>query len=102
MQTKDETKAKIFELSSESEHGSWEFWSDSKNKTKLEAIQIIESISELVNEKKIFPIEHESVKNQSYKPADFDIDRLKNEVEKSMSSDIDPMTSYWFLATDKN
>jgi len=95
-------RSKILELCSESEYGSWEFWSTKKNKTKAEGRLIIRVISELVKEKKIYPIEYESVADQTYKPVRLDMLRLKNEIKRSMKPyNVDPLKFYWFLATEE-
>lgn len=90
------------ELCSEAEHGSWEFWSDAKNKTMTEGNQMVEAIKELVRGGDIFPVEYESVRKQTYQPVRLNIRRLKNEIQWSIgSSNVDPKKFYWFAATHK-
>lgn len=100
MQLKDEVRQRILELSSESEYGSWEFWSASTGKTEEEASIIIQSIIDLVQEKKIIPVEYRSVKDQTYEEVPLDIARLEREVHDSMDNQVDRESFYWFLATD--
>ena len=100
MQNKDQAKLNILELTSEAEHGSWEFWSD-KNKTEEEGHNIIEAIKELVAEKKISAVEYKSIKDQSYKAVELDSVRLEAEVKRSMEPNVDPDNFYWFVATDE-
>lgn len=98
---KNKTRLRILELCSESEYGSWEFWSNKENKTSDECNEIVQAIIDLVEEHKIFPIEYSTVRDQSYQEVLLDIDRLKSEVEQSMQlNNIDRKTFYWFLATD--
>jgi hypothetical protein len=98
----DSKRNYILELCSESECGSWEFWSDRSNKTKEEYEQILQSLESLVNEKMIFPTEHKNVIDQSYKEVSLDVDRLKNELKRSMTPyNVDPDSFYWFLATEE-
>ena len=102
MQTKNQARLNILELCSESEYGSWEFWSTKDNKTNEECKNIIEAISELVSEKKIFAMEGSSVDDHSYKETIFNTDRLSEEVEQSMQPyNVDPHTFYWFAATEE-
>ncbi len=100
----DTIRANILELSSESEHGSWEFWlSKPKDRTSEEANEIVEAIVNLVKEKKIFPMEDESVKNKSYKETTLDLARLRDQVMTSMNPDNRENlvgNYYWFLATE--
>lgn len=99
MQTKEQARSRILELCSESECGSWEFWSTKENKTKEEAKSIFDAIVELLREKKISALTHKF--QGPYNLADVDIDRLKNEIEKSMIAyNVDPDTFYWFEATE--
>ena len=98
----DKIRANILELCSESEYGSWEFWSTKKNKTEIEGKLIVKVISNLVKEKKIYPIEYENIADQTYKPVRLDISRLMNEIRQSMKPyNVDPHKFYWFLATDE-
>jgi len=100
MQTKDQAKSNILELCSESDYGSWEFWS-SQDKSEEECQNIIEAIKELVAEKKILPVEYKDIKNQSYQETRLDSTRLGREVRQSiMPNNIDPDNFYWFFATD--
>jgi hypothetical protein len=102
MQTNDEVRSRILELSSESEHGSWEFWSNKDEKTEAQREQIAQALVNLVNEKKIFPVEHTSVIDQSYREVPLDVARLKEELSRSMkSNNVDPDSFYWFLATEE-
>ena len=101
MQTSDEVRSRILELSSESEHGSWEFWSNKEEKTVTQRDQIVEALTRLVDEKKIVPVEYASVVDQSYKEVPLDVVRLKDEISRSMKPDnVDSNSFYWFLATD--
>ncbi|KKU49587.1 MAG: hypothetical protein A3A28_02920 [Candidatus Sungbacteria bacterium RIFCSPLOWO2_01_FULL_47_32] len=98
----DKIRANILELCSESEYGSWEFWSTKRSKTEVEGRLIVQVISELVKEKKIYPMEYESVADQTYKPVRLDISRLKNEIKRSIKPyNVNPHKCYWFLATDE-
>ena len=102
MQTDDQTKCKILELCSESEHGSWEFWSDRNNKTDEECEQIFQALVSLVNEEMIVPTEHRNVIDQSYTAAQLDTIRLRTELKHSMTpNNVDPESFYWFYATDE-
>jgi hypothetical protein len=102
MKTTDQIKKGILELCSESEHGSWEFWSDRDNKSAEECEQIFSALVSLVNEKMIVPTEHKHVTDQSYKEVPLDAVRLKNELTLSMKpNNVDPDSFYWFCATDK-
>lgn len=101
MQDRDRAKLNILELCSESEYGSWEFWSDKNQKTEEECQNIREAIEELVKEKKIIPLEYASIKDQTYKEVPLDNMRLGLELRKSMESDIDSEHFYWFMATDE-
>lgn len=98
----DKTRAEILELCSESEYGSWEFWL-TQERTEIECNHIVQTIVDLVKEKKIFPMEYKSVLDQSYKETQLDINRLKNEIKRSMHPNNidDPNNFYWFLATDE-
>lgn len=69
---------RILELCSESQHGSWEFWSD-------------------VNQKKIYAVEYGSIADQSYKEASLDRVRLKTELERARESQVDPKNSIGLL-----
>jgi len=95
------TRQTILELCSESEYGSWEFWSNKDNKTEAECKHIVHVIAALVKERMLYPVEYSSVTDQSYKEVVLDITRLQNEVERSRTNDIDPDKFYWFLATDE-
>jgi hypothetical protein len=101
MENKDQIKSKILELTTESEHGSWEFWSDAESKIQEEAALITQSIQELVGEGKIHAVEYESVADRTYRQADFDIERLEREVEQSMHSEVNPHAFYWFVSASK-
>lgn len=93
-------KNNILEFCSEDAHGSWEFWSESENKTKEELIEIVDAIAELVSEKKIIALEHKS--GGPYVGVFFDLKRLQMEVEKSMTpNNTDPEEFYWFAATEE-
>src|SRR3989344_903149 len=99
----NEIRANILELCSESEYGSWEFWlTDPKDRTLKDAEQITQTIIELVEEKKIYPMEYASVEDHSYKEANFDPNRLREEIILSMNPENMKHSnrSYWFLATD--
>src|SRR5271166_2939524 len=101
MKTTDQTKIDILELCSESEHGSWEFWSGSI-KTEAECEQIFQVLVYLVNEKMIYATEHRYVADKSYAPVALDEARLKDELRRSMlSNDVDSDRFYWFVATDE-
>jgi hypothetical protein len=94
----------ILELCSEDAYGSWEFWSTKDNKTIEEAKQIIDTIIKLINEKKLVALEHKF--NGPYKEVSLDVERLENEVKRSMHQsiddyDVDPDTFYWFEATEE-
>jgi hypothetical protein len=65
MKATEQIKMDILELCSESEHGSWEFWSDT-NKTVEECEQIFQALVSLVGEKMIVATEHKYVSDQSY------------------------------------
>jgi len=96
-----EKRKHILELCSESEVGSWEFWSG-QDKTEVERDQIFQAIMNLVREKKIYPIEYATIADRSYKEASLDAVRLKDELNRSMKShNVDPRSFYWFLATDE-
>ena len=100
---KEKIKSSILEACSESEYGSWEFWSDGKNKTEDESKLIVEAIIELVKEKKIFPTDGKFVNDRSYKEVVLDENRLKKEIEISINTEkVDPHTFYWFLATKQD
>jgi len=88
----------IAELCSESETGSWMFWS-SFIKTEAECQEIIDAIKDLAREKKIYATEYTSVKDGTYAPITLDEKRLKKEVQRSMRNDVDDESFYWFLAT---
>ena len=95
-------KINILELCSESEHGSWEFWSNKEVKTKEEGKNIFQAIASLIKEEEIIPVEYENVTDHSYKKAVFEIDRLRTEIDKSISiENVDSKTFYWFIATEK-
>ncbi len=96
-----EKKREILELCSEDAYGSWEFWSDAKNKTEAEAGVIVQAIQELVSEKLIVPTEGTYVKGHSYQEILLDADRLTHEVMLSIPFTVDPDTFYWFYATEK-
>ena len=91
----------ILELCSESEYGSWEFWSDKDNKTKEECTQIIQAITDLVDGNKIIPTVHKFVKDQTYKEVTLDKQRLKMEINRSFKSNVDSKNFYWFYATEE-
>ncbi|MBX4197796.1 hypothetical protein KW782_00475 [Candidatus Parcubacteria bacterium] len=93
----------MLEACSESEYGSWEFWSDGQNKTVNERDLIIEAIISLVKEENIFPTEYKYVKDQSYQAVTLDENRLRKEIDRSMTQfeKVDPDAFYWFLATEK-
>src|SRR5262249_533669 len=96
----DQTRTNILELCSESEYGSWEFWLNT-DKTDQECEHIVKTLSDLVNEKKIIPVEHKTLVDQTYQEVPLDIARLKNEVKRSMTPyNVDPDNFYWFLATE--
>jgi hypothetical protein len=102
MINKEKIRSNILELCSESEHGSWEFWSDEQNKTESERDLIIEVIISLVKEGNIFPTEYKFIKDQSYQEIELNENRLKEEVDRSMiTQNVDPNTFYWFLSTKK-
>lgn len=103
MITKEKIRFDILDVCTESEYGSWEFWLiPLQDRTIKDADLIVESIKELVDEKKIFPIEHSSIEDRSYTPVNLDVDRLRKEVINSMKPEnIDPENSYWFLATEE-
>ena len=92
-------KTNILELCSESEYGSWEFWSARAEKTDVEGNLILQAIIELVKEKMIVPTEYKFVIDKSYKEVVLDEDRLKNEIEHSQQSTVNSETFYWFYAT---
>jgi hypothetical protein len=97
----EQIKSKILELCSESEYGSWEFWANGENKTETECMQIVQAIIDLVKEKKIYPVEYQTVADQTYQEVPLDVFRLENEVRRSMQPDnLDPHNFYWFLATE--
>ncbi len=102
MINKEKIRFGILEVCSESEYGSWEFWLiPVQDRTIEDAELIIESIKELVDEKKIYPVEYSSVKDQSYTPVNLDLDRLRKEIIRSMKPEnINSENSYWFLATE--
>ncbi len=100
----DKTRSQILELCSESEYASWEFWlTKFEQRTENECNHIIQTIVDLVKEKKIYPMEYKSVLDRSYKETHLDIDRLRNEIKRSMDPDnIDDANNfYWFLATEE-
>jgi hypothetical protein len=97
MQTKDQARARILELCSESAYGSWTFWSED-NKTEDELMSILEAIKDLVSEKKLEVFEHDF--NGPYAAVSFDAQRLRNELRKSTIPEVDPDKFYWFVATD--
>jgi hypothetical protein len=102
MKTSTQIKSKILELCSESEYGSWEFWSDRDNKTADECEQIFQALVSLVEEKMIVPTEHKYVKDQSYDEVSLDFARLADELTRSMTPyNVDPESFYWFYATDQ-
>ncbi len=101
MQTNEQIRSKILELCSESEYGSWEFWSDRNNKTEEECEQLFQALIDLVNEKLIISTEHKHIVDRSYTEAPLDTIRLKNELKRSMKPyNVDPDSFYWFFATD--
>ena len=93
----------ILELCSESECGSWEFWSTRREgKTDTECANIFNALTTLVRDGMIFAVEHESVIDQSYSPVPLDEGRLNDELQRSMKPyNVDPDRFYWFLATDE-
>lgn len=98
----EKIKSNILELCSESEYGSWEFWTNEQVRSEDQADLIAETIIELVKEKSIFPTEHKFVKDQSYQEVPLDEDRLRKEARASINTEnIDSDTFYWFLATEK-
>jgi hypothetical protein len=97
MQTKDQARVRILELCSESEYGSWTFWSED-NKTEDELMSILEAIRDLVIGHKIEVFEHKV--NGPYEKVSFDAERLRTELKRSMTPNVDPNTFYWFAATD--
>ena len=100
----DEIRANILELCSESEYGSWEFWlTEPSDRTMKDAEYIVQTIVELVKEKKIYPMEYASVNDRSYKETKIDVDKLRKEVILSINPETmqDSTLSYWFLATNK-
>jgi hypothetical protein len=97
----DPVRKNILELCSETAYGSWEFWLSKGEKTEVECMHIVETISELVKEKKIYPMEYKSVADLSCKEAPLDIVRLEKELRRSMLSDVDPDNFYWFIATEE-
>jgi hypothetical protein len=99
--TKEKIKTDILELCSESEYGSWEFWSNAESKSEEEANLIVKAIVELVNDKLIIPTNGKHVEDQTYKEVSLDVDRLTNEVTLSIPYTVDPNTFYWFYATDE-
>jgi hypothetical protein len=100
MQTKNQARARILELGSESEYGSWEFWSIADKKTEEELDSISEAIVELVREGKIRTLEQKS--HGTYNEVELDVDRLKRELRTSMKPDgVEPDKFYWFEATDE-
>jgi hypothetical protein len=100
--TYDKKRMYILELCSESECGSWEFWSSRENKTDAECEQIFQALITLVRDGKIFPVEHATVIDQSYRPVPLDEARLKDELQRSMKPyNVDQNLFYWFLATEE-
>jgi len=102
--TKDKIRANILELCSESEYGSWEFWlKKSEDRTVEDAEQITQAIVDLVKEKKIYPMEYASVKDQTYKETELDVDRLKKQIISFLDFDnfVGADNCYWFLATEE-
>jgi hypothetical protein len=97
----EQIRQHILELCAESEHGSWEFWSDKENRSEKEFILIHKIIVDLTNRREIYPIEYQSVKNQTYKEVPLDIDRIQDELKRSMRQDVEQEKFYWFVATDK-
>ena len=97
----NEKKIYILELCSESECGSWEFWSTAENKTEEECKVIVDSIVTLVNEKNIITTEGKYVKDRTYKEIPLDVVRLNGEVKRSMIPDVEPDRFYWFYATEE-
>ena len=87
----------ILELCSEDAHNSWTFWS-SQDKTEAELIDIVQTIDELIREKKLVALESQS--NGTFAQVPFSLERLKKEVRQSMISDNSSETLYWFSATD--
>jgi hypothetical protein len=99
MQTKYQAGLRILELCSEDAYGSWTFWSTADGKTEAELMSVLEAIVDLVNEKKLDVFEHKF--NGPYEKAPFDIERLRNELKKSMVPEVYPDAFYWFMATDE-
>jgi hypothetical protein len=92
----------VLELCSESECGSWEFWSDGNNKTEAERDQIFQALTSLVDEKMLAPTEYKNVSDQSCTEVQLDNTRLKNEITRSMKPyNVESDKFYWFYATDK-
>ena len=97
----DQTRLNILELCSETTYGSWEFWSTKDNKTEQECKHIVQTIIDLIKEKKIFPMEYKSVADLSCAEVPLDDVRLEKEVRRSMTpNNVDLESFYWFLATD--
>jgi hypothetical protein len=94
-----QTRDKILELCSESEHGSWEFWSDADHKTDAERGLIVDAIAGLVKDQRIVPLEYESISDQTYQEVPLDLSRLDTELRTSMTpGSVDPHSFYWFIA----
>ena len=94
MQTKDQAKSRVLELCSESEYGSWEFWSKAAEKSDQELQSILEAILELLQEHRIRAFERKFPD----RPVDVDSARLRNELQQSLIGSVDPNSFYWFEA----
>lgn len=102
MINKKEIRFNILELCSESEYGSWEFWSNEQERTESEASRIFEVTMKLVKEKKIFPTEYKFVIDQTYQEVALDENRLRKEIIQSIKiENVDTHIYYWFLATSE-
>jgi hypothetical protein len=89
----------ILELCAESEHGSWEFWTTDE-KTDEEGRLIAEAITRLVGEGKIYPVEHISIQDRTYKNTSLVSTRLQEEIHRSKYGNVDPNSFYWFVSND--
>src|SRR5918994_4094866 len=91
-------KEKVLELCSESEYGSWEFWSG-KDKTDEEMELIYQAIMDLIQEKHIRALQQRP--DKSFEEVPLNAERLKDELKQSMTPyNVEPDRFYWFEATE--
>ncbi len=105
MINRNKIRSNILELCSEDAYGSWEFWSSSEGKTEEQAIEIVDTLAELVNAGELNCLKYNSTDN-TYTPTVLNKGKLRKELLASMQQVENPGVInsdefYWFESTDK-